>query len=177
MDAARSSSSCFVAAAASSASVLDADNCAVGVNLSMAASNAMASTFSVAWLVSVRIVSVAVVVLGWGEMEAGEWATVLVSGERNEIGMAGGIWLLDTLDGATGAAVVVEKDDDDDDDEDEEEDDDEEEGVFIQKSSVTGDAIRRLELSCSELLLEPAELLESNESWPAERSTVRGPSL
>ena len=122
------------------------------------------------------------VVLGWGEMEAGEWATVLVSGERNEIGTAGGFWLLDTLDGATGAAVVVEKDDDDEDedeeDDDEEEDDkDDEEGVFIQKSSVTGDAIRRLELSCSELLLEPAELLESNESWPAERSTVRGPSL
>jgi hypothetical protein len=170
MDAARSSSSCFVAAAAASASVLDADNCAVGVNLSMAASKAMASTFSVAWFVSVRIISAVVVVLGWGEMEAGDWATGFVSGERNEIGMAGGIWL---LDGATGAAVVVEKEDDDEEDEEE----DEEEGVFKQKSSVTGDAIRRLELSCSELLLEPAELLESNESWPAERSTVRGPSL
>ena len=75
------------------------------------------------------------------------------------------------MDGAVGVEEVENVEDEEEAEEADEadeadEDEDEAVGVLRQKSNVTGDAILLFELSCSELLLEPAESLELTDPCP-----------
>ena len=93
--------------------------------------------------------------------------------------MVGGI-VVAAVDSSAGVTVAWDvswdAEEDRDEEEDDEEEDDDDEGVLRQKSSVTGEAILRLELSCSALLCELAESPELIES-PAEERCVLPSSL